>query len=85
MRERQVVMSFFKNVFHSDGSMGMEYTTGNMRFDATKPGNPTMIIGDNTSQGGMRTVMRPNGTVAQEWEVGSMRFSSDKNGFDSLF
>ena len=77
-------MGIFKQIFHNDGSMGLENTVGNMRIDLSKPDEgPTFLLGH--PAGGFQTVVRPDGQVAQERVVGNMRFSTDKDDFDLLF
>ena len=76
-------MGPFTNVFHSDGTFGLEQTVGNMRFDLTKPGQgPSIIAGQ---VGNTSTVVKPNGQVSQEWQIGNQRFSSGEDGSSTLF
>lgn len=72
----------FKTVFRPDGSMGIERTVGNMRFDLTDPvAQPTYIMGAGASAA---SVVRPDGVTATEFAFGSLRTATDRTDFDML-
>ncbi|WP_322151532.1 hypothetical protein [Paratractidigestivibacter sp.] len=81
-------MGLFKSVFNSDGTVSVEHTIGNMRYDLMKPGEgPSAVVGH---IGNMATVIKPGGQVVQELQIGNTRFSTGQNipgqnGFSTLF
>lgn len=67
--ERRVVMP--------DGSVHVERTFGNVRYDLTTGLATTVISAPNST---MSQVVRPDGTVAMETVVGGVRRSTDGVG-----
>lgn len=72
----------FTQVFKSDGSIGLEHTVGNLRYDLSSPAAPPSVILD--SKPGTTTIMRPDGHIDAEVTAGSMRTTIGASGFDIL-